>query len=1010
MLNITRKEFINYTMLPGIGPRLRNLFTAGFQYIPFFIALVYQIVRLLPENHPYTNSQNIGRFGLRNVVAEAANNLVLSWKNIDQILLFGAILLGLVIVMFQICLLGFSLIFPPVMAAMPVNFAQFFITPNPEQDLAYIFLDMVFGIDGLFGSCVSLPAVNCLNTTGTPVTGSGGLWILDGLGWPFPIHEALHQMFQLYSTALLVVGAFITFYFIVTILIETAQTGQPFGKRFNKIWAPLRIVMAFGLLIPTVNGLNSAQYIVLYAAKFGSGFATNGWTLFNNTLTDTYLGDVNTLVAQPKLPELQTLLQFMFTVNTCARIADVKGEDPIRLYAVKDTVAVMPYRLLPIVGGLPFTDYQTLINFIDGESEIVLRWGRHNFDDYTSQFGHVKPICGELIIPLTDPRDPAAVLPKLPPNKASAILQAYYLFYIQFLWWAMEDDVDEYPLYFVQRYSHWDHDPNALLPDSDFKASWMEWFSDDLRSVITTGISADGANTDPLVAAPGVIQAAINDGSWGVTPGDMNKGWAAAGMWYNRLANLNGVVSAATFSLPYVSRYPDVMEKVYAEKLKQDQNIAFEDRFNPKIANLGSVPEDAPGFGQQAEVLWQAFKFWDEGGGTSTSHTAPTDNQFINALNKLMGTEGLFSMRENPDVHPLAQLVGVGRTLLQSSITNFGGSGILAGASATAGGDGMLKAGTSILWTLGMIGLTVGFVLFYVVPFLPFIYFFFAVGGWIKGIFEAMVGVPLWALAHLRIDGHGLSGPAALNGYFLIFEIFLRPILIIFGLLASISIFSALVSVMNQTWDLVVANLGGFDARTEFDTATPSMIEFMRGPVDEFFYTIVYTVIVYMMSMSSFKLIDLIPNNILRWMGQSVSTFNDSRQNPAEGLVGSASMGAQQAVGKIGGEGQKMVDSISGSDPALKENIELVDVKNGFNIYDFNYIWDSDTKYRGVMANEVLKSNPEAVSHINGYLGVYYDMIGLKMWKVKSGGTLEPLDLNTTLLLKQKIISMTPKE
>jgi conjugal transfer/type IV secretion protein DotA/TraY len=211
-----------------------------------------------------------------------------------------------------------------------------------------------------------------------------------------------------------------------------------------------------------------------------------------------------------------------------------------------------------------------------------------------------------------------------------------------------------------------------------------------------------------------------------------------------------------------------------------------------------------------------------------------------------------------------------------------------------------------VFMMVAMLGMTIGFVLFYVLPFLPFIYFFFAVGGWIKGIFEAMVGAPLWALAHLRIDGNGLPGQAAVAGYFLIFEIFVRPILIIFGFLASISIFSALVLMLNETWDIVMSNLSGFDKNCQIEGATESpgcavsLIDTMRGPVDEFFYTIMYTIIVYMMGMSSFKLIDLIPNNILRWMGQSVSTFNDQREDAAQGLTGTATIGAQTAVGQVG--------------------------------------------------------------------------------------------------------------
>ena len=76
MLGVSNKEVFKYATLPGIGVRLRGLFMTGFQHIPYFMALVYQAVRLLPPGHPYGRSENIGKFGIGDVVAQAANNLV----------------------------------------------------------------------------------------------------------------------------------------------------------------------------------------------------------------------------------------------------------------------------------------------------------------------------------------------------------------------------------------------------------------------------------------------------------------------------------------------------------------------------------------------------------------------------------------------------------------------------------------------------------------------------------------------------------------------------------------------------------------------------------------------------------------------------------------------------------------------------------------------------------------------------------------------------------------------
>ena len=87
-------------------PRIRELFLTGFEYIPFFIAAVFSVVGLLPSTHPYMNGQNIGRFGIRHVIVEAARRLTWSWRHIDQILLFATIVLGMVIVVIQLLFLA----------------------------------------------------------------------------------------------------------------------------------------------------------------------------------------------------------------------------------------------------------------------------------------------------------------------------------------------------------------------------------------------------------------------------------------------------------------------------------------------------------------------------------------------------------------------------------------------------------------------------------------------------------------------------------------------------------------------------------------------------------------------------------------------------------------------------------------------------------------------------------------------------------------------------------------
>jgi len=88
-----------------------------------------------------------------------------------------------------------------------------------------------------------------------------------------------------------------------------------------------------------------------------------------------------------------------------------------------------------------------------------------------------------------------------------------------------------------------------------------------------------------------------------------------------------------------------------------------------------------------------------------------------------------------------------------------------------------------------------------------------------------------------------------------------------------------------------------------------------RGPIDEFFFTILYTIIVYMIGMSCFKLIDLIPNNILRWINAEVPSFNDNAGDAAEGLLKYVALAGSQFGEQIGG-------SIKGMGGGAKDSIE----------------------------------------------------------------------------------------
>lgn len=82
------------------------------------------------------------------------------------------------------------------------------------------------------------------------------------------------------------------------------------------------------------------------------------------------------------------------------------------------------------------------------------------------------------------------------------------------------------------------------------------------------------------------------------------------------------------------------------------------------------------------------------------------------------------------------------------------------------------------------------------------------------------------------------------------------------------------------------------------------------------------------------------------------------------------------------GAGAQLGGAYLMSDERLKENIKQVGFEKGLPIYEFNYINIPETRFRGVLAQDVIKINPEAIREFEGYMGVNYAMLGLEMQEV----------------------------
>lgn len=892
--------------LPGIIPRLKTLVTSGFGSLAYLMAIIYYSVRLLPPGHPYVNPANIGHFGVRHVVAQAANNLVLKKENIDQIIIFVALLIGFILLILQFVLLINLFIFAPAFAAPPppTDFGGLFKTMKPELDIAFMMLDSVFGVPDLFNSCVSM------GTSCGPASPVGVGIRPAGAATTSPFHNGLHDLFLFYNTAILIVGVLIFLYYIVITVAETAQSGSPFGRRFNHIWAPLRLVTALGLLVPLNYGLNSAQYITLFAARMGSGFATNGWLLFNRALDDSLDGSGLSMVAKPAPPQVDHIWQFLALAKSCqhayqtlGKLREVDGGSGFMIGEINPYLVKVGYPA-QMADGI----WENATNFYN-KGDIIIVFGEENASKYKDLPGYVFPWCGQIVITTQDFG-----------FDATKHLQGNFYLWILEMWYTgiYDDYADQANCVSIGDKPFPGCPAATRLKDDVWKEERSAAEFTNVKTYITDAWTEMKGEVNNKRLASGIL----------------DRGWGGAGLWYNEIARWNGAMFAAAKTLPTVSKMPAVMEDIREARRGHDRNTNAMELFEPFLGGHNPVEYHFKTEEKIAKMLSNVYIDLRKNA-SNRPETQPSGNVFYDMLNMVFGIDGLFDLRKNQDVHPMAALVAAGKSIIDASIRNLmvslafavGGGATEAMELHLGGGLGSISAMFASFATLGI---SIGFMLYYILPFLPFIYFFFGIGTWVKTVFEAMVGVPLWALAHLRVDGNGLPGDTAMNGYFLIFEIFVRPILIVFGLIASVLIFSAMTTTLNGIFDLVTSNLTGFDCNRDdlsilsIGTGCEEATGFKRAIVDEFFFTVIYALLVYLIGTSCFKLIDQIPSDILRWMGAGVRTFNNLDGDPTGNLLrytgAGSNMMTQQIVPALQ-QGATVTGQAVGTGVSMVENL-----------------------------------------------------------------------------------------
>ncbi len=369
------------------------------------------------------------------------------------------------------------------------------------------------------------------------------------------------------------------------------------------------------------------------------------------------------------------------------------------------------------------------------------------------------------------------------------------------------------------------------------------------------------------------------------------QGWIMAGAWYWRVEQMNKNAQAESIS--------NLIPNVYSGP--QPSITPNNNQF------LSTAALNIMGYVPLMNIYWSQYIGAEQNTVTGSAGGAPSTTSFANAMaGSAVHVFSGFGLGSNAyrTYNPIVILMHFGNRLLTGVVAMWmAGIGLSVGlmasmafCSATLPTKAM--ASSALAWTKSIMMLITaalmvpGCILAYYVPFYPFIVFTFAAVGWIVLVIEGMAAAPIVCLGMTHPEGHDFMGKAE-QALMLFLSIFLRPALMIIGLIAAMIVSFAAFQMLTTGFGTVLASLMNKGGAA------------FNNPFLILISMVMVWVIFGMMTMElieqCYKLIYQLPNKIMSWIGGPTS--GEEYGQMAQGVKGAVSSGAGsvgQGIGKLG--------------------------------------------------------------------------------------------------------------
>jgi len=712
------------------------------------------------------------------------------------------------------------------------------------------------------------------------------------------------------SIVLAVAGMFFL-YQLVTASIQTAHEGEFLGRQWSSVWVPIRFLMAGVAMVPVNNGYCLMQELIGEMITVGLDAGGAAWSNVQQQInagipiTNNYVPNAQNAYMDLAKKAFR-IGQCRWEANWIAGAANVADGAPHPFIDVGTSAFLAGNQHTTSGGSSGATNASAgssgAANASTGSSNtpVTYAWT----PKYQGAPGFNANDCGSITF----------TAPKKSMNgiDASAITNAAVKSIDTLM-----NDMDSLAMRSVA--ANWpgatDDDKSQAPTVSQFITimnNAATTYRNGVQQTLQTAAAVQQLNQQTQAGSPTPASMAAANGS------AANGGWLYVGTFYNRLAIVNDRLNEV------ISAIPD----------------AGSDNIGGYVAALHS-PANRDGVAQvdnaglnlilnaEASLVGENTGTWASNG---SAHFEESDSgRVVNTMKRGLAEE---KTEDNILVakikRQLAEWLGNFDNKFQTfhvdekspvqSIMNFGivceglGSAGIA-ATVTAGilldgfGD---PAVANIIKDVAYLLVLAGGFMAHVVPMMPYWIWMISVTSYAILCLEAVVASVFWAFAHLKAEGEAIHGSAT-AGYMIVFNLLLRPTLMVGGFIGGMALVTFSITALNLTWNAAANDV----LSNSIDlVAGGGVLNVISGSISYLFQKTIgglarvfvyYGLAIYMIE-RSFALTHLLPDVIARWFGGAGENLGEeSGHGNVRGLVSNNTSQVQSTL-KPGDAQQKKKD------------------------------------------------------------------------------------------------------